>query len=100
MDSLSEEIRYGIWWRVEAGFQSRDEIIAAVVADWEDYTPRQELEPAVRRITDELIAEHLREQATWPAVTDYDRLDAAFAELDASGILARQNYEQTLTSGG
>ena len=32
-------------------------------------------------------------------MTDYDRLDAAFADLNGRGILARQNYEQTLTSG-
>lgn len=100
MDSLPEEIRYAIWWRVEAGYQSRDEIVAVVTANWEEPTAGHELEPAVRRATDALIAEHVREQATWPAVTDYDRLDAAFGELDGSGILARQNYEQTLTSGG
>jgi hypothetical protein len=81
------------------GYWSRDEIVAAVVANWENDTARRELEPAVRRATDALIAGHVREQATWPEVTDYDRLDAAFAELGGSGILARQNYEPTLTSG-
>lgn len=32
-------------------------------------------------------------------MTECDHLDAAFAEIDRLGILARQNYEQTLTSG-
>jgi Domain of unknown function (DUF6891) len=32
------------------------------------------------------------EQASWPAVTDCDRLDSAFAELDRRRIIARQNF--------
>ena len=40
----------------------------------------------------EALAEHKREQASWTAPTDCDRLDAAFAALEKSGIVARQNF--------
>jgi hypothetical protein len=49
--------------------------------------------------TKELLEQQRKEQERWPEVTDCDRLDAAFTELDRLGIIARQNYEQTLTSG-
>lgn len=32
------------------------------------------------------------EQAEWPTVTDCDRLDNAFAELKADGIICRQHF--------
>ncbi len=99
MEPLPEEIRYDIWWRVEAGYEGQDEVIATVVANWRHEGAAGEMEAAVRRAADELLAEHSLEQAAWPEVTDCDRLDAAFAELEARGILARQNYGQTLTSG-
>lgn len=35
---------------------------------------------------------HHAEMATWPRVTDCDRLDAAFTELNAMGIMARHNW--------
>jgi hypothetical protein len=38
------------------------------------------------------IARQLAVQAGWPEVTDCDRLDAAFAKLEANGIVARQNF--------
>ena len=45
-------------------------------------------------------AAYRREQKTWPAVTDCDRLDAAFTALEATGILARQNYCDCASDAG
>jgi hypothetical protein len=45
------------------------------------------------------FADHLAAQATWPDVTDNDRLTAAFAELDRAGIVTREDFTQTLTDG-
>lgn len=45
------------------------------------------------------FAEHLAAQATWPDVTDNDRLTAAFAELDGTGIVTREDFTQTMTDG-
>lgn len=54
--------------------------------------PEDELEALLDETLPKLIAEREAEMADWPAVTDCDRLDAAFAELQASGLLAEQNY--------
>ena len=46
--------------------------------------------------------EFARKQAaekTWPQTTDCDRLEAAFAELNAQGIIALQNAGYTLSDG-
>lgn len=39
------------------------------------------------------------DMATWPMVTDCDRLDAAFTELNAMGIMARHNWTCCSTCG-
>jgi hypothetical protein len=44
------------------------------------------------RIFRAAMAEHARQQATWPLTTDCHRLDAAFAELEEAGILCRQDF--------
>jgi hypothetical protein len=45
------------------------------------------------------FAEHRALQATWPAVTTNDRLTAAFARLDAAGIVARESFTWTMSDG-
>jgi hypothetical protein len=62
---------------VETSLQERD-----VPAD------RRELEKLVR----EEVDARLREEATWPLVTDCDRLNAAFKQLNDEGIVARQHF--------
>ncbi len=41
---------------------------------------------------DVAIQHQLKVQADWPEVTECDRLDAAFAKLEAAGIVARQDF--------
>jgi hypothetical protein len=43
--------------------------------------------------------ERLAEEADWPEVTDVDRLRLAFEALDASGIIARENFTCCQTCG-
>ncbi|WP_370236168.1 hypothetical protein [Brevundimonas sp.] len=52
-----------------------------------------------RRMTAEAVAAHEAARAHWPDVTDCDRLDAAFAALEASGVIARQNFSCCGTCG-
>jgi hypothetical protein len=104
MSPFLKEIRNSIAIKVYAGFESKEQIIEGTIEDWQqwcddDDLPGQTLRSFVELTTAEFLQEHREEQAHWPAVTDCDRLDAAFAELDRMGIIARQNYEQTLTSG-
>jgi len=76
---------------VAAGYDERDEIVEELIdsaqGDELDVTEEQ-----IAAIVDEAWREHLAEQATWPPMTDVDRLNRAFATLDASGIVARQNF--------
>lgn len=51
-----------------------------------------------RLITEQLAAKQAAER-DWPAVTDCDRLDAAFAALEADGVVARQNFTCCQTCG-
>jgi len=54
---------------------------------------------AAATLTERALATHVAEQETWPAVTDCDRLDSAFAELDTVGIVARQHFSCCGTCG-
>lgn len=56
-----------------------------------------EVDPAVlrhhiQRFSREILADQIAEQRAWPAVTDCERLDAAFAALEREGVVCRQNF--------
>jgi hypothetical protein len=40
-----------------------------------------------------------KEEATWPKITDFDRLDRAFTILEAQGLLALHRAGFTLSDG-
>ena len=67
-----------------------------IIDECVEYLDGEAEEDDVRRVADEVadaqFAEFLADQATWPAVTDSDRLTAAFRELDVSGIVARESF--------
>ncbi|MBO4207877.1 DUF6891 domain-containing protein [Micromonospora echinofusca] len=52
----------------------------------------EDIEDRVRRIVAEEWPLRHAVEASWPPVTDCDRLDAAFAELNRVGIVARQDF--------
>lgn len=85
---------------VAAGFDPADRIAEAVAeGECVDGVDAEELEGIARRLVREALAAHYREQADWPDVTDCDRLDDAFAELEARGIVCRQNFSCCGTCG-
>lgn len=95
-----EDLRDFIRIQVAAGYAP----IAIVVEEAVDAFSDTSLPPAaVRRaawsLAQEAVAAHHAEQAAWPEVTDCDRLDAAFATLEASGIVARQHFSCCGTCG-
>ena len=53
-------------------------------------------EAALRREAERLLprelAAHEADQVDWPTTTDCDRLDAAFAALEASGVVCRRDF--------
>jgi hypothetical protein len=78
--------------QVAAGFATPDEIADGAVTVFSDDLSSQTLRPIAEELVKRAVETHLKEQATWPAVTDCDRLDSAFAELERHGIFCRQNY--------
>lgn len=88
-DDLHEFIRT----HVAAGYATDAEIVAdAVELFAENGAAPEAVLTAARAIADQASAAHRDEQAGWDATTDCDRLDAAFAELESSGIFARQHF--------
>lgn len=85
----SEEIKSWIEVQVAAGFLSEGEIVETAVDVYSEEF--DSVRPEAERLARRAIEDHLTKQTSWPETTDCDRLDAAFAELEASGIVARQN---------
>lgn len=89
---MEQEIRRYVRTDVRAGFSSDDEIVQ-VIGEVLDHDYRED---AVRAVTPRIIAEERKllaeEEQLWPSTTDCDRLDRAFACLEAAGIVARQNF--------
>jgi hypothetical protein len=103
--SLVEEMCRYIRKKVAGGFLDAKEVEEMACDCFLDGVGDDgQLDPALlRRIagveTDKAFAEHLAAQQEWPAVTDCDRLDRAFADLDHAGIVARQNFTCCHTCG-
>lgn len=95
-DSLSpdllQQLRDYIGREVKGGFTPVDEIPEFAVEYLADEAEESVLRPHAESYTAEALVALSEEQKTWPTRTDCDRLDAAFAGLDAAGILARQDF--------
>lgn len=92
MEAMLAEIRKHVGYRVAEGFDSRDTITESVYDRFCDDYPEDALAAHAEQITDELFAEHYRQQATWSVPTDCDRLDKAFERMNSYGIVARQHF--------
>lgn len=95
--SLSADTALEISAFVRAGFEERERIIEVFCEEL--YEPG-ELDPA--EVADAVDAEWavlLEEEKSWPAVTDCDKLDAAFLALNRRGIVALQNAGYTQSDG-
>lgn len=96
LDDLREYIRV----QVSAGFSPVPAVVAEAVDVFADTTlPPGALREAASALAAEAIAAQLADQESWPETTDNDRLDAAFASLEAAGIVARQHFSCCGTCG-
>lgn len=84
--SLDEAVRVG----VEAGYLTDAAMLKALAEDFREEASAKE----VKRLAGPMIEERRRAlaRARWPKVTDCDRLARAFAALEESGIVARENF--------
>jgi hypothetical protein len=87
------ELKARVLRDVRAGFIPLNEIAeSAVETVLEDEADAVWLRAAAERHVAEAAREHAEAQKAWPAVTDCDRLDAAFRALDSAGVIARQSF--------
>ncbi|WP_426403434.1 DUF6891 domain-containing protein [Streptomyces sp. R-07] len=86
----SEEDLTGLVRRI--GYGDRAQLTR--VAQEEVFSPAEHLvsREQVEALVDRLWLERVEEMAGWEGVTDPERVTAAFAELDAAGIVARENF--------
>ena len=88
-DDLHEFIRV----QVAAGYAPIADLVDEAVEVFADTSlPTDALRGAAQTLAEQALATHVAEQAGWPETTDCDRLDTAFATLEADGILARQHF--------
>lgn len=95
LDELHGYVRH----HVAAGYHTPDEIARFACEVFADSLDPAVLRHHAARYTREALDEHRAEQAGWPAVTDNERLDAAFAALEREGIVCRQNFSCCGTCG-
>lgn len=100
MELIIADMEEFIQKEVKAGFDAPSSISRAAIeifSDEEDEKPI--LRPIALRLTQEAVDAQVKEQSHWPEITDCDRLDAAFEELQTAGILCRQNFSDCGTCG-
>ncbi len=88
LDEMHSYIRRSI----AAGFKTTERIVEGVVLYLGNQADPALLQPHAERMVSEVLEQHLRDQAEWPAITDCDRLDLAFALLERAGVVCRQNF--------
>lgn len=88
-----DAIRHLVW----SGFYREAEVLDRVGRL--DTTTGPAAEAAVAVAVRDEFARKVSEQASWPEVTDCDRLNEAFDELNRSGVLAVQNAGQNQDDG-
>ena len=100
-DELISEVRDLIAREVTTGFASEDEIReqALELAAEEGEEPESELLDRIDDMLEKAMDDHARAQESWDGTTDCDRLDAAFRDLERSGVVARQNWTCCQTCG-
>jgi hypothetical protein len=95
LDELHERIRL----EVAMGFDGRDEIVESAIASVFPDDESEPVMPDAAGFVDAALLAHRMSQDAWPRETDCDRLDRAFAALDARGIVARQHFTCCGTCG-
>jgi hypothetical protein len=78
--------------KTAGGFYSAEYIENAAVEVFADEQEPAALRSIAKGLTREAVAAHLAAEEQWPATTDCDLLDRAFAELERAGVVARQDF--------
>lgn len=99
LDEALAQMREAIERDVAAGYDDPKEIVESAVDVFADDLDFQRAAAAAVQMCREALAAHHGAQAEWPVVTDCDRLDCAFDELERNGVVSRQNFSCCGTCG-
>jgi len=94
-----KEIDYYVQRDIAGGFRTRDDIITCATQLLIDDFDPELIKPLIIERTDFHFTHAQAQEARWPAVTDCDRLDRAFADLENRGIVCRQDFTCCGTCG-
>ncbi|MEO0424312.1 MAG: hypothetical protein AAF184_18385 [Pseudomonadota bacterium] len=97
---LVAQLRHYIDLALVGGFRPLAEISEIAIEIVADEFDERKVRALARKVLSDQLSKYRESQSTWPQVTDCDRLDAAFAELEESGIVARQNATCCQTCAG
>lgn len=91
-DEIVEDAQHLLALQIATGFYTREWIIENAVEYYSEEADEHELKKAIPKLFDAAMAERRQEMLSWPEATDCERLDAAFDELNAAGIMARHSW--------
>lgn len=94
---LEAEVLEEISTLVRSGFYDKDRLMPIFLEEM--YEPGELDEASVAAAIDAATEEWNQEKKQWPAVTDCDRLDNAFAAINKRGVIALQNAGYTQSDG-
>jgi hypothetical protein len=94
---MDDEARELIRAFVRGGFEPAERIVEILCE--EAYEPGEVDRAEVESVTSEELAILAREQASWPEITDCDRLTDAFRDLNRKGVIALENAGYTQSDG-
>lgn len=97
-DQQVADLREQVELWVRPGFLSRGDVLE-YARDFRDDDEVPLDDDQLGQLVEEVWKARLAEQETWPAYTDADRVAAAFADLDANGVVARMNFTCCQTCG-
>jgi hypothetical protein len=86
-------VRRFVW----SGLYDPDEVVIILSESWPG--PGRLEVPWLRKEVKKEAARKQAEEATWPATTDCDRLDRAFATMEAAGLIVEQDAGLTKSDG-
>jgi hypothetical protein len=102
-EDVVADLEYRARVAVAGGYDTGDEIVEGLV-ELVEYDPvteevvaahRDSVVEMIRGMVRERLAEHAAEERTFPATTDCDRVESAFARLEAVGVLAGEDVGYT-----
>lgn len=95
-DTTKTDILKEIDISVKSGFYDKEDISSNI----EDYLYEIPFDHDwTKKQIDKSYSERLKEQSTWPLITDFDKLVKAFDKLNSSGIIALHNAGITKQDG-